>query len=187
MCIDQAQRWSLWGYIPVVIGVPFQKTGDKILVLVQKNHGEWGLSQGRLQRSGLIASLNYMLAREVGLQPNDFKNSPFFGLGVIEFQHKKDPYTQFTIIGPEGKRPGVVSNLDPYTPFAFRSPRGKGYMYTLCACRLTEMESRLKAHRCYEIEEIKILPLEEVEPLLCQADSPKADFYKTIFASLRKV
>lgn len=185
LCIDQAQRWSLWGYIPTVIAVPFQKTKEKTLVLLQKVHGEWGFPQGRLQRSGLIASLNYLVGREVGLQPNDFKNSPFIRLGVLRFEVKEASLPRFSIVVP-GDKTVHVSNIDPYTQFSFFAPRGKGYMFTLCACRLTELEERLKQHKCYEVEEMRIVPVEEAEALMLTENAKKV-FHKIILDSLKKV
>ena len=185
LCIDQAQRWSLWGYLPTVIAVPFHKTPEQTWVLVQKVHGEWGFPQGRLQRNGLISSLNYLLSREVGLQPNDFKNSPFISLGVLKFQVRPGMTPRFALTKP-GDKTVHVSNIDPYTPFSFFAPRGKGYMFTLCESRLKELEERIKQHKCFEVEEVKIATLEEVTALMTH-ENPKQHFHKIILDTLQKV
>lgn len=182
VCIDTAKRWSFLGFIPTVIAIPFEKEKDKIWVLLQKVKGEWGFPQGRLQRAGLVHSLGYMLSRELGLQPNDYKNSPFVSLGILKFSRPRDAYTSFTSPA-KGKIGLPISNIDPYTSFSLFSPRGKGYMYTVCACKLHALEKRILEHSCYEVEERKIVSIEEAAELL--KGHPKIAMYNMIFEDLK--
>ncbi len=178
ICIDRPKRWSFLGYIPTVIAVLYEIKDGKIFVVLTKNtkNNEWILPQGRVQREGLVHSLEYALAREVGIQPNYYKMGFFEILGILPFKKER----------PENQHSNRISNIDPYSLFSLFSPRGKGYLYTLCACRdIQNLQPMFDAHKCYEVEKSQVFPIEEAENYLLSRETPKVEFYKTILSDLR--